>query len=300
MLDCPVCPRKNVNTDTCPQCGANLKPLLRLAEVIGSYSREGTEHLAAGRVDEAILSFSAASALEGAPADVCLSLGKAYASKGMSSEALSQFNRALELEPGNEEVRGSREALVADQKRLEAGERSRREQQQTRDRRNRRLLVVTPAVAFLLGLALLHVVQVFRRPPVVGLPALAQRVRETLAGEPSLASVKPDVVVSGHALQVSAEVPSEVHAELLKSLAQSVADGRVLLAGVRIQPPPPVPQMRYRIRPGDSFWSIAQTKYGNAGLWPKIEALNRGPLRKAGLLYPGDEIVLPALTVMPK
>jgi hypothetical protein len=33
MLDCPVCPRTQIDADSCPQCGADLKPLLRLAEL---------------------------------------------------------------------------------------------------------------------------------------------------------------------------------------------------------------------------------------------------------------------------
>ena len=33
MLDCPVCTRTQIAGDSCPQCGADLKPLLRLAEL---------------------------------------------------------------------------------------------------------------------------------------------------------------------------------------------------------------------------------------------------------------------------
>ncbi len=33
MLDCPVCARTQIAGDSCPQCGADLKPLLRLAEL---------------------------------------------------------------------------------------------------------------------------------------------------------------------------------------------------------------------------------------------------------------------------
>ena len=33
MLDCPVCPRTQIAGESCPQCGVDLKPLLRLAEL---------------------------------------------------------------------------------------------------------------------------------------------------------------------------------------------------------------------------------------------------------------------------
>jgi nucleoid-associated protein YgaU len=32
-LDCPVCPRTQIAEASCPQCGTDLKPLLRLAEL---------------------------------------------------------------------------------------------------------------------------------------------------------------------------------------------------------------------------------------------------------------------------
>ena len=33
MLDCPVCPRTQITEDRCPQCGTDLKPLLRLSQL---------------------------------------------------------------------------------------------------------------------------------------------------------------------------------------------------------------------------------------------------------------------------
>jgi nucleoid-associated protein YgaU len=33
MLDCPVCPRTQIAGESCPQCGADLKPLLRLSQL---------------------------------------------------------------------------------------------------------------------------------------------------------------------------------------------------------------------------------------------------------------------------
>ena len=300
MLDCPVCPRRNIKGDTCPQCGANLGPLLRLAEVTGSYSREGVEHLTAGRIGEAISSLCAALALEGPSADLSLSLGKAYARKGMNAEALSQLDRGLQLEPNNEEIRKCREAVLLGEEQSDAEERSRREQQEARDRRRRRLMVVIPVAAFILGVAVLPAVQGLRRPRSVDLPTLALRVREALARQPSLSSFKPEVTVSGNTLQVVAEAPSAVYAELIEAVALRLADGHVAFAGIRTRPPASVVVVRYKVRHGDSFWSISRAKYRNPELWREIEKVNRGYLPKPGLLHPGDEIVLPPLTVMPK
>jgi len=40
LIDCPVCPRTQIAGDSCPQCGADLKPLLRFAE-LRSESQKG-------------------------------------------------------------------------------------------------------------------------------------------------------------------------------------------------------------------------------------------------------------------
>ena len=81
LLTCPVCTRKDVIEDKCPQCGTDLKPLIRLGEVPSVLLEHGFNALSAGRIDLAINNLLAASALDGTRTDCFFALGQAYARK---------------------------------------------------------------------------------------------------------------------------------------------------------------------------------------------------------------------------
>ena len=46
---------------------------------------------------------------------------------------------------------------------------------------------------------------------------------------------------------------------------------------------------------GDTLWAIAETRYGDARLWPRIYRANQERIRNPDLIYPGAQITVPAL-----
>ena len=51
----------------------------------------------------------------------------------------------------------------------------------------------------------------------------------------------------------------------------------------------------YRVRPGDTLWSIAGARYEDAMLWPYLYLENLERLPDPNLIPPGMEIVIPVL-----
>ncbi|MFJ5059014.1 LysM peptidoglycan-binding domain-containing protein [Streptomyces nigra] len=51
------------------------------------------------------------------------------------------------------------------------------------------------------------------------------------------------------------------------------------------------PTVLYRVRAGDTLWSIAATKLGDGARWREIATLNKLP--DADAITPGQELVLP-------
>jgi nucleoid-associated protein YgaU len=59
-----------------------------------------------------------------------------------------------------------------------------------------------------------------------------------------------------------------------------------------VAPPPPRPRT-YTVVRGDSLWKIAAKFYGNGSRWPDIFNANRGQIKNANLIYPGQVFVIP-------
>lgn len=59
-------------------------------------------------------------------------------------------------------------------------------------------------------------------------------------------------------------------------------------------PPPEAPAPGfYRVTPGDSLWSIAETVYGDPHLWPLIYDANREQISDPDLIFPHQELAIP-------
>ena len=50
----------------------------------------------------------------------------------------------------------------------------------------------------------------------------------------------------------------------------------------------------YTVQKGDCLWTIAEKNLGDGNRWKEIYELNRDSIRDPGLIYPGQEFVLPA------
>jgi len=100
-MNCPVCPRTDIAAGVldCPNCGVDLRPLLRLRELPRYRARVAAELLAAGHADEAARKLQAALE-DGADTPVTrLLLGKALLRLGHSEEAAQQLKLAAQ-DPG--------------------------------------------------------------------------------------------------------------------------------------------------------------------------------------------------------
>ena len=105
MLDCPVCPKTNIEDSKCPQCKTDLTPLLRLRELPETYYTEGVTLAEQGQLDEAIEKFSTAISLNPHSAAPYVALGNIYVRKDLFDEAIFQYQRALEINPENSDAK---------------------------------------------------------------------------------------------------------------------------------------------------------------------------------------------------
>jgi nucleoid-associated protein YgaU len=56
----------------------------------------------------------------------------------------------------------------------------------------------------------------------------------------------------------------------------------------------PTSGLTYVVVAGDSLSKIAKRQYGDASKWPRIYEANRGTIKDPDLIYPGQELRIPA------
>jgi nucleoid-associated protein YgaU len=64
---------------------------------------------------------------------------------------------------------------------------------------------------------------------------------------------------------------------------------RTLFAGSTLRLPAP----QYTVQPGDTLSGIAQARYGNASLWPRLFEANRDQIDNPDLIFPGQVLRIP-------
>jgi nucleoid-associated protein YgaU len=137
-------------------------------------------------------------------------------------------------------------------------------------KRTRRLLWALPVAAFVLGLAI-----AWGRP--------GQGPEAPAAGSPSAGPAPAAAPAAG-------SQPAPV--------AQPVTAPAPAAPGPAAARPAPADAVEYTVRPGDSLWSIAGRKYGNASLWREVAAAN--PDADPDRLVPGQSVRLPPITIRPQ
>ncbi len=58
-------------------------------------------------------------------------------------------------------------------------------------------------------------------------------------------------------------------------------------------PPTSFPPASYKVRRGDTLWSIAAARYGNPNLWPRIYNANRDRIANPNLITPSQTLLIP-------
>lgn len=286
----------------CKQCGTDLRPLVRMNELLQSYCDEGQRLLERGDVAGALERLTVAASAEPGSADIRVTLAQAYLQAGLADAARAHLDHALELAPDRPDIARARaEALQAQADRettqREAEARARRRLKQMR-------LMLVPA--FALGVVALALVFAVTRGRADRPESIAQ-IQQRLETHAATSGLGLRVSEADGALRVAGIVPSKVHVDLVRTLVTSGGDRPVDVAGLQIREPapapvaaPPPPRPNYRVRSGDSLWRIAQRKYGKAEFWPEIEKANANRLGSSYGLAVGDSLVLPAITVRPR
>jgi len=105
-LDCPVCPRRQIpfNEESCPGCGADLRPLVCLAELPLAVFNRALECHARGDLAGSITAAACALAIKPDFVAASLLLGKLLWKNGDRNLALIHWRSAAEQDPGNAEV----------------------------------------------------------------------------------------------------------------------------------------------------------------------------------------------------
>jgi hypothetical protein len=150
VTQCPVCQHHHVAGTTCPQCDADLGPLIRLEALPRRCVEHGRRALDSSDSDRAIALFSTAAVLDPTSPGPLAGLGEAYAAKGWLDDAAACFERALALAPADAGLR-DRHAAVQEAGRARAAS-SEREASGTA--RLKRLVWALPVAALGAGTAL--------------------------------------------------------------------------------------------------------------------------------------------------
>ncbi len=148
----------------------------------------------------------------------------------------------------------------------------------------------------------------------MGLFSFLSNVGKTLKGGPNAKEIQTEILESLGNQVENLDVAVEKGVVTLKGVVESEAARQkvVLLAGnvkgvsevnddaITVKPQPePEPEFTfYTIVSGDSLSKIAKKYYGNANLWPTLFEANREVIKDANLIYPGQQIRVPAKTTV--
>lgn len=146
----------------------------------------------------------------------------------------------------------------------------------------------------------------------MGLFSFLSNVGKSLKGGPNAKEIQTDIVealgeqvknlavaVDKGVVTLKGEVDSEATRQKVVLLAGNVKGvSEVNDDGITVKPrAEPEPAFTfYTIASGDSLSKIAKKYYGNANLWPTLFEANREVIKNPDLIYPGQQIRVPAKT----
>ena len=137
---------------------------------------------------------------------------------------------------------------------------------------------------------------VSRRPqrvPTPGVPTWARRLVLGACGVAVLGWATPALAAAGHPEPQHRERPSILQGLPLPDRAEGGSVSAVVARAIT-HTPAAEPHRQHRVRPGESLWSIAETRLGDPTYWPRIYALNRGLIGpEPDLIQPGQLLRLP-------
>lgn len=203
---CPICKTTvPAGHSTCPECQEDLRPLILVQNLGPTYYNEGLQLARTGRTKQAMERLLTALVFAPAHLDTLVVLGKLHAQHGRYDEAISYWQRTLEVEPSH------RKALAGIQKVKEL-------QQQTQRKIvwQRALAIVSVFVLLLLGSGATVGFQRLKTPRLVEQIALAVKNNSLLS------DAKVDVKEQSGQFILTGEVPSEHHRDIALALVQGL------------------------------------------------------------------------------
>src|SRR5690348_9755631 len=122
MVDCICGFAKNVpeSQKSCPNCGIDLTSLHRLKAIPRHYYEEGAHFLDAGDLDRALERLMAAISLDGGSSAAYCTVGDIYERKHLYTQALHNYQIALELDSNSEKAREAKHRVSQAQKKAQS------------------------------------------------------------------------------------------------------------------------------------------------------------------------------------
>jgi len=231
---------------------------------------------------------TAAIVLGDASAEAHLTLGNLYVKRRLYAEALKQYEKAAECDPGNQDVRDAK--LETESKR----------------EKNSRFMTRVQIYTLVLGVFVVTSVatltfenvltkKLLRSPNAVSLGAT---LREKLAHYPGLENVGVQVSGERSGLIISGDVPSDAHKALVQEVARNVVDDRTMVtSNISISSPAAVTQIPagflYTVKGGDTLSGLADRFYGETGQWKRIFEINKDKIPNPTRLVVHQVLVIP-------
>jgi len=292
MIDCPCGYGKNIkeNQKICPACGTDLTPLHRLNALPRAYYDEGKKLAGDNQLDRAIEKLMATVSLDPYFTASYKALGDIYYQKGLHDEAVIQYEKALKLDPENEEIKKAKAEADEAKKRLKKNR-----------PRWKILILIGPIFAFLVGLAIIPLAQYTgkkKEAPRDNI-TIVRDIKTSLSEEPVLSGLNLEVIYTEMGVAISGRVPSDLHRKFICERARNIAGSNSVDIQNLLVVPLPYEQeekqifLPYTVKPGESLILIASRFYGDSRMWSTIYEVNKDKMTNPHLLYAGQILLLP-------
>lgn len=262
-MNCPVCGKENIDTNTCPQCKSDLTPWLRLKVLPETYYAEGLQLFKSGRLDKAIEKLMAAIALNYHNSSAHILLAHIYEKKGLYDDAVLQIDKAIEKgSPNSEELKSHKNRI----KRLK------KEQEQQRKGRwvgSYKWIATSQIIAFI---CLIFII-------LVGYQLLKNKTEEIRDKGEVRSSLLKQLQNQNNNLQ-----------EDIRNIMSIVKENRNIISKFS---QPRQNYFKYLVTKGDTLSSIADRFYHDPNMWQKIYQANKKNISDPNYLPTGIILDIP-------
>ena len=117
----------------------------------------------------------------------------------------------------------------------------------------------------------------FKESPPIDYAAIAAQINSKIAGHSELAGSGVSVTHKGAEFQISGNVPTIIHKDLVEEIAKNVKnDININTQNLTITPAPvKSPVFSYTVKPNDTLSLIAYRFFDDSQMWDKIYNANR-------------------------